>query len=460
MTRRLLAAFIGLSVVVLAVLVVPFGLAFADRERSDLLAGVERDAVAIAFFVEDDLDPEATDTGIDLQAVADGYEARTGGRVVVVDRVGLSLADSDPPPAEEGLGRDFSTRPEIATALQGEVARGTRASDTLGEPLVFVAVPVASGGEVDGAVRITYPRAEVDERTRRNWVLLGGLSLVTLAVAGGLSVLLATSVTGPLRRLRSTTAELGAGRLSARAPEGAGPPEVREVAVAFNRMAARLEELVAAQEQFVADASHELRTPLTALKLRLEMSDIGAEGEAARREVDRMARLVDGLLTLARADRPELGPAPEPIPLASFLEERRDAWDPLAADAEVALVVEVDGDPVVHGAPDRLAQIVDNLVANAFDAAPAGSTVVLRGRREGGGVSLHVVDQGPGLTAEERARAFDRFWRAGSARGRFGGSGLGLAIVAKLAAADGAEVRLDESPGGGIDAVVRYPQVR
>jgi signal transduction histidine kinase len=458
--RRLVATSLGLTLLVLVILVVPLGLSFAERERDDLLAGVERDAVAIAFFVEDELDPEATDVGIDLQQVADGYQARTGGRVVIVDGTGTALADSSPPAGSSAAGRDFSSRPEIATALGGEVSRGTRSSDTLGGRLVYVAVPVASGGQVDGAVRITYPTTEVDERVRRNWLVLGGLSAVTLVVATGAALVLATSVTRPLRRLQSAATDLGGGDLDARAPDRDGPPEVRDVAAAFNRMADRLGEAMMAQDQFVADASHELRTPLTALRLRLEALQVGGTGaaedvEAALTEVERLGRMVDALLALARADRP--GPADdvEPVPLRPYLDERRETWLPLALDAGVEIVVEVEGAPVARTATDRLAQVLDNLLANALEATPAGSTITLRAGRRGGRAEVHVLDAGPGLSPEDRARAFDRFWRGRSRRSD--GTGLGLAIVQKLVHLDGGAVRLDEAPSGGIDAVVDYP---
>jgi signal transduction histidine kinase len=457
-TRRLLVSSLGLTLVVLLALVVPFGRTFREREREDLLARVERDAFAIAFFVEDELDPEATDAGIDVGAVAVGYEQRFGGRVVVVDRTGIAVADSDPPSGEAGVGRDFSTRPEFAEALAGAVATGTRPSETLGEGLVFVAVPVASGGSVDGAVRITYPTAEVDARVRRQWLALGGISLVTLAAAAVIAVVLGRSVARPLRDLQGAAVALGAGDLTRRAPEGDGPPEVRSTAAAFNRMASRLEALVTAQDHFVADASHELRTPLTALRLRLEALDPDDDVDAALAEVARMSRLVDGLLALARADRTDGGASTATaVELSSFLEERCEAWEPLAAESGVLLEAAPAPGAALADA-DRIAQVVDNLVANALDAAPAGSTVRLLARADGGRVAIHVVDEGPGLTAEERARAFDRFWRAAGSRGaRFGGSGLGLAIVEKLVAADGGTVRLDEAPSGGIDAVVEYP---
>jgi len=458
-TRRVLAVCLGLTVVVLIVMLVPLGFDFRDRERDELLARVERDTVAIAFFVEDELDPQATDVGIDLPTVVEGYEARTGGRVVIVDGAGTSVADSDPPPDEPAIGRDFSTRPEFALALAGEVSTGSRPSDTLDTGLVFVAVPVASGGQVDGAVRVTYPTAELDERVRRNWFVLGGLSAVTLVAATVVSVVLARSVSRPLFRVRDAAAALGAGKLDTRAPADEGPPEVRDLAAAFNRTAGRLEELVTAQDQFVADASHELRTPLTALRLRLEALDGDEDADAALAEVHRMARLVDGLLALARAERPDASATAEPVPLAAFLHERRDAWEPLAADAEVALEV-VAGAGAALATPDRMAQVVDNLIANAIDASPRGTTVRLLGVAGDDRAEVHVLDEGPGLPEDQRQRAFDRFWRASSRRARFGGSGLGLAIVRKLVLADGGDVRLDEAPGGGVEAVVRYPAAR
>jgi signal transduction histidine kinase len=128
----------------------------------------------------------------------------------------------------------------------------------------------------------------------------------------------------------------------------------------------------------------------------------------------------------------------------------------------VDVAVEVEGEPAAVTTPDRLAQVVDNLLANALEVAPPGSTVRLAAAGvPGGSVEVHVVDAGPGLTREERERAFDRFWRRAGGQGSggdtSGGSGIGLAIVRTLVTGDGGEVRLDEAPGGGIDAVVRYP---
>jgi signal transduction histidine kinase len=479
-TRRLLASYLLLTVVVLVILEVPLGLAFADHELDQLLSDVERDAFAIAAFVEEELEEpeahgdgessaEAAGEGMDLDTLARNYEDRTGGRLVIIDGSGLALADSSPPAEGE---RYFDERPEVARALEGEVATGARDSDTLGSSIVYVAVPVASGGTVHGVVRISYPTHEVDVRIREHWLRLGGIAVVSLVGAAALGVGLARSVTAPLDRLQTAATALGSGDLTARAPSDAGPPEVRSLARDFNDMAERLEELVRSQESFVADASHQLRTPLTALRLRLENleaevdPDQQRDVEAAGREVARLSRLVDGLLALARADRESGQVGAELVDLVALARERVEVWRPLAGEEDVELVLDERAPPpAARVTSDRVAQVLDNLIANAIDATASsghGGRVGVRvaattSLASAGEVELHVVDDGPGLSDEERERAFDRFWRASREGGRLGGSGLGLAIVEKLVRADGGTVELRAAHQGGVDAVVRYP---
>ena len=159
-------------------------------------------------------------------------------------------------------------------------------------------MPVASGGEVFGAVRITYPTSALDHRINRYRLALAAVALIVLAVAALVGLLLARSIARPLRRLEGVAARVGGGELTARASESDGPSDVRSLAGEFNRTTAKLAALLTSQEQFVADASHELRTPLMALRLRLE----NGETDAALVEAERLAGLVDELLELARAD--------------------------------------------------------------------------------------------------------------------------------------------------------------
>jgi signal transduction histidine kinase len=358
---------------------------------------------------------------------------------VIVDRRGRSIADSAPTTPGE---RSFVSRPEIAAALRGQTVEGIRFSQTLHARLLYVAVPVASAGRVFGAVRITYPTSTLDSRTNRYRFSLLGVALIVLAAATVVGLLLARSVALPLRRLEAVAARIGAGELDARASEDSGPPEVRGLARQLNRTTAQLSALITSQDQFVADASHELRTPLTALRLRLE----NGETEAAIEEVERLSRLVEELLALARADAE--GGVATAVGLGDVVTRRVELWTPYADEHDVALTV-VDEGAIVSVGLGRVEQILDNLLANAIEASPPGSTVsVSASARE-----LHVVDEGAGLSEAERRRAFDRFWRAGTGPG----SGLGLAISKRLVEVDGGTIELRAAAGGGIDAVVRYP---
>jgi signal transduction histidine kinase len=448
MARRFVLAFLGLTVVVLVVLIVPLGISATDRERDRLTLDLERDARAIGSFAEDTLEGIADE---DLQAAADRYADRTGARVLIIDDAGRSVADSADTSA---AARDFSTRPEVADALAGRLVSGTRRSDTLDTDLLYVAVPVASGGEVHGVVRLTYPTQEVDDRVREVWLTLAGVAAVSLVAAGALATALARSVTRPLRELEGAATAMGAGDLTSRAPQDRGPPEVRALARAFNETSRRLEELVDAQDAFVADASHQLRTPLTALRLRLEnlaavVDDDVSEVDAALAEVGRLSRLVDGLLALARADRAAAAATAEDIDVTALVQERREIWLPVAEDRGVDLVLDGPTGVVARATPDRLAQSLDNLIDNAVEASPVGTTIRLVIEHRPEGARIHVRDEGPGMTVDQREHAFDRFWQgpAGS-----GSTGLGLAIVRKLVLADGGRVELCEADGGGLDA--------
>jgi signal transduction histidine kinase len=446
-TRRLLLGYLGVTLFVLLSLEVPLGIQNQRTERRDLTARVSHDSMVLAADAEDAVQAPTRVQVAGLAGVASSYASRTGARVVIVDRRGKALIDTS---GRVRGAESFASRPEIRSALAGRYPRGVRTSNTLHERLLYVAVPIASGGRVHGAVRVTYPLSAVDARVLRYWLILGLIGVVVLAGAAVVGLGLARFVTRPLHQLEEAAAAVGDGQLAARADEREGPPEVRSLAAVFNETVGKLERLLRSQEEFVADASHELRTPLTALRLRLETLPPGVERDAALREADRLRDLVVGLLALARADAGT--EPPDQVDAAAVMRERLDAWSPLADEHEVALVAELNGAVPVRAAPARLAQVLDNLVANALEASPSGGTVSLSVRAASPWVELHVSDQGAGLTPEERERAFDRFWRAGSGAG---GSGLGLAIVRRLVAADEGQVELRPARAGGVDAVVR-----
>jgi signal transduction histidine kinase len=445
---------LSLAVVVLAMLEVPLGFINASGERASLSAKVERDAVAIASLAESTLEGDAATSNLSaLRRLARRYAGDTGGRVVITDRDGVAVVDSSPPAPGR---RSFAGRPEFEAALGGDVATGTRGSSTLGYDFLYVAVPVASGGVVHGAVRVTYPTSELDRRVRNYWLVLGGIAVVVLAVAALVGLRFARWIRAPLQGLEQAAAEAGAGNLEARAPVPDGPLELRQLALEFNDMVARLDGLVAVQREFVADASHELRTPLTALRLRLENLErqVGDDGRAglaaATAEVQRLSGLVESLLALARADA---GTAPaEIVDLGQTAHARVEAWRP-ALDHGVRLTLDVAEEVLARAGSDRVVQVLDNLISNALLAAPTGSAVTVMVKRENGHGALSVRDEGAGLTDDQKARAFDRFWR----RREGPGSGLGLAIARRLVEADGGTIALHDASGGGLEAVVLLP---
>ena len=460
MRRRLLLSYMTITVLVLVLLEVPLGISFAHAERRRLETDVQHDAFALAIRSEEALEDSPVTAAPDLQRLADRYADETGGRAVIVDAAGVLVADSDPPAGVAGAGqRSFAGRPEIARALRGRETTGTRHSETLGTDLLYVAVPVASGGQVHGAVRVTYPLSFVSDRVRRNWLVLAATGGVVLVAVFLVSLWLARSVTRPLADLERAAARLGDGDLAARAPIHSGPPEVRLLAEEFNTTAAQLQELVDAQQAFVADASHQLRTPLAALRLRLENLEDEVDGaaaddvEGARAEVQRLTRLVDGLLTLARAEQGIS--APTDVDVGSLMSGRRDAWAAFADERDVR--IEVQGDPGLRAraTPGRLEQVLDNLLNNALEVAPAGTAITMVARGHPDRVEVRVADAGPGMSDEQMARAFDRFWRSTAPQDENGGFGLGLSIVRQLVAADGGQVELERSDGGGLEVVIR-----
>jgi len=464
MRRRLLAGFILFVLALVIVTMVPLGLSLARNERVTTMSELQRDASSLAVLVASELDAG----GSSLRLAVSRF-ARTEGAVVAVISAGHVAAFAGTGAVEELS--DVRTRAIIKSAASGHVS-GEEGSRDPDDDFLYVAIPVAisaptSGGRLshrsDVVLLVAESATPLHAHIRDDWINLALFGAGALVVAVALGAFVAKSLTRPLEGIEAAVAAVGGGRLSARAPVGRGPAELRALAETVNEMADRLEELVHTQRAFLADASHQLRTPLTALRLRLENLEeaLGAEQSAelvpALAETDRLSRIVDGLLTLARTEGAR--PAREPVDVEAALHARVDAWSALAEERRLTLT-SVPPPPsskqstlTALACPGHLEQVLDNLLANALEATAAGGSVSLSAIRVGDNIEIHVVDDGPGMNPADRARAFDRFWRReGSPHG---GTGLGLAIVAQLSRMSGGTAWLNRSPTGGIDAVVR-----
>lgn len=461
MKLRLVAVLVALTALVLLVQDVPLALYLRSIESNNIITELQRDAFVIAGRSEAALAEGKAQNNAPLTAMLMGYAKSEDSDVIVVDANGVLVAASNP---ATPVGVKVEGRPEIASALGGDTASGEQDISAAGGAVLYVAVPVLSGPKTLGAVRLTYPASELDQRVNdrvRGLAIVAGL---TLLAAIGVAFLLAATITRPIRRLQATTAQLASGDLTARAATDEGAPELRTLGRDLNTMSDRLTSLIEAQRSFAGDASHQLRTPLTALRLRLDQAaealatspDAAAEPlDAARAETERLQHVIDGLLRLARAE----GEQQELvlIDLAAVAVERFAIWQPLAEEQGVRLELAAPTSAMILAVPEAPEQILDNYLDNALSVSPQGSRVVVTIAEStsvgSATTTLLVTDSGPGLSPEARTRAFDRFW---SVREDNAGTGLGLAIVRHLAAASGATVELRESASGGIEAVATF----
>jgi signal transduction histidine kinase len=395
-----------------------------------------------------------------------------------------SLGPEDKNPLEEG--QQPPQVPDDPAWLEANAREVTTVPATGGDGRWRVAVqPLRDGGSVVVAASLDG----IDSTTRQLRLIDLVVSGVVLAVLAGVGAVIVRASLRPLVEIEQTARAIAAGDLTRRVPDRDPRTEVGRLGRALNTMLAQIESAYGARaaseasarrseeaarrsedrmRRFVADASHELRTPLTTIRGFAELYRQGAGRDPAeldrlmRRIEDQAARmglLVEDLLLLARLDQQRpLGR--EPVDLLALAAEAVNDARAVAPDRPIELVLGIgDGDPagaalVVLGDDQRLRQVLANLVNNALTHTPAGSPVEVRvgtAPLDGApGAAVEVVDHGPGLTAEQAERVFERFYRADKARSRAaGGTGLGLSIVAALVAVHGGTVQVDSVPGRG-----------
>lgn len=309
-------------------------------------------------------------------------------------------------------------------------------------------IPDANGLQHGVALQFVRPIDDIDHTLNRLRLIL------LLVVAGGIAAgaaggaLVARAALVPVRRLTSAAERIArTGDPSERVADAGGPDELGRLGTAFNTMLAALEESIETQRRFVADASHELRTPLTSLQTNIEVlkqqerlhpgqrNKLFADLE---REAHEMRDLITGLLELARGDAAlERSSVQLDELVEGAVERARNRFPKVKFNAELTPTA-------VSGVPERLERAVWNLLENAGKWSPEGSTVEVS--LEGG--ELRVRDHGPGISPDDRAHVFDRFYRSAAARS-LPGSGLGLAIVREVAEAHGGSVSAEDAAGGG-----------
>lgn len=355
--------------------------------------------------------------------------------------------------------------------LLARLARGELTLETLdlgGEPVRLVSLPIEVEGRFRYALQVgtsLAPARAFLRSARLLFLVASGLILVAVVVTG--RVLTARAL-GPMDRLVTRARTIGASTLRDRLPHPGTADELGRLVSTLNEMLQRIEASVEGQRRFTADAAHELRSPLSRLRTELEITlrrpRTAAEHEAVLRscleDVERLSRVTDELLTLARLDAGEGRDVPRSTTAADAVVDETLRHRASAAERRGVRLVRDLGDGVrVNVAPSLLALVIGNLVDNAVKFSPRGGEVRVTTRRESGEAVLMVADSGPGIAADEAPRIFDRFYRgraAGSPDAE--GVGLGLAIVRAVVEAHGGTVSVDRRPeGAGATLVVRLP---
>jgi two-component system heavy metal sensor histidine kinase CusS len=352
--------------------------------------------------------------------------------------------------------------------VEREPGRGVDVGSAAGLPFRVLAARALVGGPggVPCVIQVALDRrqeADLLAGYRRNlWVVLG-LALLAGALGG---YRIARRGIRPLREVIAVTRRVRSTTLDERVPAAGLPAELLALADTFNEMLDRLEESFGRLARFSTDIAHELRTPVNNLRGEVEVALGKPRGPEEYRDVlgscleecGRLARMIDSLLFLARAENPRTQVPREPVEVARELEAVRAFYE--AAAAEVGVALRVAARPPLPAEVNRplLQRAVGNLVENALAHTPAGGAVTLTAVREARGVRVEVADSGCGIPAEHLGHVFDRFYRADRARSaKGGGVGLGLAIVKGIVELHGGAVAIDSAVGRGTRVALVFP---
>jgi signal transduction histidine kinase len=327
--------------------------------------------------------------------------------------------------------------------------------------LPFKQVVLSSeSGQVQDEIKNQERRRTLSQLRRLTFTTLGALFLASL----GIGYVVAGRVLRPIGQITGAARRIQATNLSERIALEGPQDELKTLADTFDEMLERLDTSFTAQRQFVADASHELRNPLAVIRTNTDVAlqdeavpaDVRSRLEAVRRATERMRRLVDDLLALARLELAS-GTRSE-LDLATMVDEVSDELGPLARAHGLALEARVEPGLRVVADRDAVKRALANLLDNAFRHSPGEGTVRVAAERRDGWAVLSVADDGPGLSPVEQELVFERFWRSDASRSReSGGAGLGLAIVRRIAESHGGTVGVASESGAGSTFELRLP---
>lgn len=433
MRRRLALLSLAVASLVVVAFLIPVAMLIRNQAQTRALSSAERDAQSVAAAIAV-LAPAST-SGV----VTPQYARAVLGRFGNPPELSVIFVD------DTVVGGGATPSANVEQARRG--AAFTAAAEGGAEVLVPVLLPDAPGTEGTVVVRAFVTDADLTRGVTVAWAMLLGLAVAIIAIAVLAADWLGRSVVRPVTELSVAAHRWGEGLLDTRVRPG-GPQEIAEVGKAFNTLAGRLDALLAAERESVADLSHRLRTPLTALRLQSETLADPGESEALRHDIDELEREIDRLIRSARGR--SIGSATdEDVDLGEVVAHRAAFWQVLADEQGRATAIRVEEGlhPVAIARTD-LGAMVDVLVENVFAHTPPGSGYRLTVRRQADGCPVLIVsDDGPGFIDLGAAKR-------GTSAG--GSTGLGLDIVARTAERTGGGVRIGSSRDGGAEVTVVF----
>lgn len=472
---RLFAALLAVALASSGVLSVYFSLELESYAHRKLETRLTSESLALAQVLAAQIESSQARSlsGAQSESLRENLGsagASATARVRILDADGVALADSL---RDTEVGADYAQTTEVAAALQGETGVAQRSTED-GRVIIAVATPVLVRDRVSGVVYASGETFSLGTLVRAYSLRLVGIALVFLVLVLAVTELLARWISHPVRDLARSASAFAAGDHSVRV-RPSGSSEVRLLGVAFNDMADEVQTLVdemKAEERrksrFVSDVSHELRTPLTAIRGAAEtLLDGDVPEDDARqflstiaRESERLTQLANDLLTLQRIE----GATGElPITRVDLGQTARRTIESLAPLTETrgVRVTLVGSAPPVLGDPNRLQQVLGNLIDNASRMTPEGGTVTIELAAEERRSVVRVLDEGPGIADEDLPHVFERFYRSETSRQRStGGAGLGLAIVAAIVRAHAGTVTAARRAEGGSVFTINLPSIQ
>ncbi len=446
MRRRLVALAATTTIMVALAFLIPLAVLVRTLARDRALSAAELEAQSLAPVLALTQDTTA------LEAAVRATDPGAKGRLVIVLPDGTKVGG---PAVTGSAGRDGNDTDDPRETDNLELARKGRAFSAPAPGGIEVLVPVALEADQTAVVRVLVPNSVLRRGVAAAWAVEAALGITLVASAVFVADRLARTIVRPVDALADAAGRLGEGDLSVRIrPEG--PPEVKQVADAFNRLGDRVGELLEAERELVADLSHRLRTPLTVLRLDAEGLTDHEEARRMGDDIDELERAVTGVIRQARRPVEQDIIAAE-SDAARVAEDRLAFWAPLAEDQERPFELarvgpEGQAGPLgrttVAVSADELEAALDALLGNVFAHTPEGSAFKVEVRAlSDGGISLAVEDAGPGLSPDFVERGV-----SGT-----GGTGLGLDIVRRTAEDHGGAFRIGRSAAGGARIAMELP---